>query len=137
MSVSGNTSPLEQSSDAGGFVWDVQEILAERVTARGDTELLVVWKTSWIPQSNMIADGPVLRAFMQIPKCKFVSAAGTISIPVEPGTTLAQECAFIAAYAESELALHISERDRSRGQSLGGGAKFKPVSYRKHRSRKH
>jgi hypothetical protein len=83
-------------------LWDVQEILAERTSISGENELLVVWKTSWIPRSNMDADGPVMRRFEKAPKCRFSTAAGSMRIilPVEPGTVLAQECATIAAAAD-------------------------------------
>ena len=64
---------------------------------------MVVWKTSWIPSSNMIADGPVLRRFRNSPKWNFSSAAGNMRIilPVEPGTVLARDCATVVAAADA------------------------------------
>ena len=64
-----STSP--SSSPSASYFWDVQEILAERTTFSGDHELLVVWKTSWIPKSNMLADGPVMRRFVEASKVLF------------------------------------------------------------------
>ena len=105
MSVADNHSTssieieIEGSSEA--HLWDVQEILAERTAISGEKELLVVWKTSWIPAKNMIADGPVMRRFSEAAKCKFSSAYGPmcITLPVEPGTALAHDCATVVAAA--------------------------------------
>lgn len=105
MSNSSKTpSPLSSSRDShDSHLWDVQEILAERTSITGENELLVVWKTSWIPCSNMIADGPVMTRFRDSPKWNFSSAAGAmcIKLPVEPGTILAQDCAMVVAAADS------------------------------------
>jgi hypothetical protein len=78
----------------------VQEILAERTTSSGDHELLVVWKSSWIPKSNMLADGPVMRRFEEAPKVMFrnsVDRKMRIILPVEPGTVLDDDCAYISS----------------------------------------
>ena len=89
-SPSASTSSVESD----GHLWDVAEILAERTTVSGDLELLVVWKTSWIPKANMIADGPVLRRFEAERKCSFTAGknAMRITLPVQPGTSLAADC---------------------------------------------
>jgi hypothetical protein len=88
-------SPETPGSNDGsnGCLWDVQEILAERTSITGENELLVVWKTSWIPKSNMIPDGPVMMRFESERKWKFGSAAGNLQIPVQGGTTLMWDCA--------------------------------------------
>ena len=52
--------------------WEVQDILAARTSATGDDEMLVVWKPSWAPVSN-IKDGPAIRRFMTATKWKFTS----------------------------------------------------------------
>lgn len=88
-----NRSPHSSSSPSptSGCIWDVQDILAERTTLQGDSELLVVWKASWIPKSNMEADGPMLRVFDTAPKIVFrntVVRSLRIFLPVEPGTVL-------------------------------------------------
>jgi hypothetical protein len=79
-------SQSPQSSDSDGYLWEVAEILAERTSIGGEVELLVVWKTSWVPKKNLMADGPVLRQFNESRKCKFTSATGVIKLAVEPGT---------------------------------------------------
>jgi hypothetical protein len=96
--MSGKPSPPSASTsssvDSDGHLWDVAEILAERTTVSGDLELLVVWKTSWIPKANMIADGPVLRRFEAERKCSFTAGknAMRITLPVQPGSSLAADC---------------------------------------------
>ena len=85
----GSSSPpsLTLAQDDDGCCWGVQEILAERSSTTGGKWLLVVWKTSWIPQHCIIAEGPVMRQFSHTQKCSYVTAAGTmrVELPVEPG----------------------------------------------------
>jgi hypothetical protein len=45
----------KQSRNSG---WEVIDILAEREDAQGNREVLVVWKPSWIPKTQL-ALGPV------------------------------------------------------------------------------
>ena len=82
-------SPNSSSSDSGQL-WDVQEILAERTSISGDNELLVVWKTGWVPKNN-VKPGPVLQRFRAAPKFRFKSKAGDIYWAVEPDTSLAHD----------------------------------------------
>lgn len=86
-------------SSSEGVMWDVAEILAERTSVSGENEVLVVWKPSWIPISNLQSDGPVLQQFSGGDKWKFSSACGAMRLflPVEPGTSLAADCATIRA----------------------------------------
>jgi hypothetical protein len=103
-------------SPSAGNIWDVQEILAERTTSSGDQELLVVWKTSWIPKSDMLADGPAMRLFDVSPKVIFRNSAVRemrIVLPVEPGTVLYDDCAEIGC-REAILA----QRQRPQPSSL-------------------
>jgi hypothetical protein len=81
-----------QADGSEELLWDVQEILAERTSISGENEFLVVWKTSWVPVSNMMQDGPEMRRFRDAPKCKFVSPAGSLYVEFQPGTTLASDC---------------------------------------------
>jgi hypothetical protein len=73
-------------------LWDVQEILAERSSVVAGKELLVVWKTSWIPKRNMISDGPVMRKWIESRKSKFRQGLDHITLAVEPGSSLAMDC---------------------------------------------
>lgn len=90
-SSSSNTSIDSNSSE--GQLWDVQEILAERFSASGGKELLVVWKASWIPHHCMVADGPVMRHFTRLKKISFVDTTETMRVvlPIEPGSSLAKD----------------------------------------------
>ena len=87
-------------------LWEVQAILAERTsTTPGSSEVLVVWKPSWIPITN-VPDGPILSKHHDAPKCRFMSSVGKIILPVEPGTTLADDIAAAAAWTERQIAIH-------------------------------
>lgn len=103
-------SPAPSSSNAG--VWEVQDILAEHTSVTGENEMLVVWKPSWIPISDM-ADGPVMQRFKIIPKWTYSSAKGSmrLKLPVEPGTVLADDCAaIVAAAVATNAAINASDR---------------------------
>ena len=108
--------PSPASSDSAGYIWQVQEILAERTSMGGQKELLVVWKTSWIPKENLMSDGPVMRQFTETRKWSYKSAAGAITLAVEPGTTLQIEC------DEAELdALRRMQRSETKDDSARAG----------------
>ena len=132
MSVSAS-SPAPSNSSTDGFIWAVQEILAERTSVSGENEVLVVWKTSWIPVSNLIADGPVLQQFQSTPKIVFSTRKGSMSVyvPVEPGTQLQADCVEIARRraaaeaAQAEAARTKIASDRTPRKALGGVAKRK------------
>ncbi len=125
-------SPAPSSSSNDGFLWDVQAILAERSSVSGENEFLVVWKPSWIPISNMMADGPVIQRYKATPKWTFSSAQGAmrISVPAEPGTPFAADCATIAARAAAAEAAKrtAAGTDRTPRKALGGVAKRYPTA---------
>ena len=135
MSVSAS-SPAPSNTSNDGFIWDVQEILAERTSVSGENEVLVVWKTSWIPVSNLIADGPVLQQFQCTPKIVFSTCytrTGSMSVyvPVEPGTQLQADFVEIARRRAAAEAAHAEAArtelasDRTPRKALGGVAKRK------------
>jgi hypothetical protein len=120
-------------------LWDVAEILAQRTSVTGDNELLVVWKSSWIPISNMQADGPVMRMFRNAPKCKFSSISGgmRLFLPMETGTVLAAGCSTNAVAANAaQASASVSAADafnRTPRKALGLVAKRAPQSHQKRR----
>jgi hypothetical protein len=129
MSETGNESAQLSSSESPpsieGNLWDVQDILAERETADGESEVLVVWKPSWIPKINMQHDGPVMRSFRKAFKARFDSgtALGTLILPVEPGTKLALDGAAV-------IRAHADKRQREANAAVAsalGGTHAKPV----------
>jgi hypothetical protein len=110
-----STSP--SSSPSASYFWpkwDVQEILAERTTFSGDHELLVVWKTSWIPKSDMLAapDGPVMSRFVAASKVLFRNSVVRdmrIIMPVSPGSVFDDDCTEIACL-DKENCQDVEER---------------------------
>lgn len=95
------TPSAESDNPNGGDIWDVQEILAERTTRTGENEVLVVWKTSWIPVTKLHENGPVIRRWNEARKWSSCAtcehAAMQLSLPVEPGSRLAGDLATFAA----------------------------------------
>jgi hypothetical protein len=110
---SASESPSSISSDGILQLWDVQEILAERTSGGGQTEILVLWKPSWIAISYMMSEGPVMRRFRAQPKMSFESESGLfrVKLPVEPGTKLAQD------FAEDKATV-IGDATRAAGHAV-------------------
>jgi hypothetical protein len=69
-----------------GDTYEVTEILAERKTFEGRTEVLVVWKSCWTPLS-MVREGPVLEDWRAVTKLK-TSGRMPVKLPVVHGTQL-------------------------------------------------
>ncbi len=86
---SNSTSPIPSEP----FLWDVQQILAERTSVCGANEVLVVMKVSWVPINSIYSDCPAMQRFKKTVKCTYSSESGAMSIklPVEPGSMLAQD----------------------------------------------
>ena len=82
-----------------GYIWDVQEILAERQSISTDeNEVLVVWKTEWIQKRCLIADCPALRRWNEAAKwasCEDCCGQASLQVvlPVEPGSRMATDLA--------------------------------------------
>jgi hypothetical protein len=51
----------------------------------------------------MIPDGPIMRRYNEARKWTFVSAAGVLILPVEPGTTLEQDCRIACDSAQAAI----------------------------------
>ena len=88
------------ASDAEeGYIWDVQEILAERPSISTDeNEVLVVWKTAWIQKRCLIADCPAMRRWNEAAKwasCEDCCGQASLQVvlPVEPGSQMATDLA--------------------------------------------
>ncbi len=95
-----STSESSTSQSSAAYLWDVSEILAERTTLSGDIELLIVFKTQWVPKGHLFDDCPAMQRYNQAGKYTFVSAAGAVTVLVPPGSSLAQDVDH--ATAESE-----------------------------------
>jgi hypothetical protein len=68
MAASSSVSSDSERSHTGD-TWEVAEILAERETFEGTTEMLVVWKCCWTSPS-LVREGPVLDNWRAVPKLK-------------------------------------------------------------------
>jgi hypothetical protein len=126
------SSPAPSNSSTDGFIWDVPEILSERTSVSGENDVLDVWKTSWFPVSNLIADGHVLQQFQSTPKIVFSTCRGSISVYVHgagysaPGRLCGNRKRRAAAEAaQAEAARTKIASDRTPRKALGGVAKRK------------
>jgi len=92
-SVSGS-SASDVSDDTA---WEVSEICAERTSLTGEHQVLVVWKTSWIPMSRLDADDSVLLKWQETAKWRSSLICDIcVALPAESGSQLAKEVAMIA-----------------------------------------
>jgi len=99
--------------------WEVQDILAARTSVTGDDEVLVVWKPSWTPISN-VKDGPGIRRYQTATKWKFTSAISgmRIILPVEPGTLLADDHAVMQQMAKAAKCKYRKDGSQVHAQDL-------------------
>jgi hypothetical protein len=111
------------SQSSNDQLGEVIDILASRSSSSlGCTEVLVVWKPSWIPITNVL-DGPILSKYLDARKCHFLSAAGKLLLPVESDSTLARDLAAAAERTDRHLELQARQDRRTPRMSLGSVAK--------------
>ena len=84
---SSDASDAEHSQE--GDTWEVAEILAERKTFEGRTEVLVVWKSCWTSIS-LVREGPVLDNWRAVTKLQ-TSGKMAVKLPVVAGTQLQRD----------------------------------------------
>jgi hypothetical protein len=96
-------SATSEAHASDAYAMDVQEILAERTTALGETEVLVVFKTAWIALTDLVSNANV-QHFIAAPKCKYSSSAGALLLPIQPGSSLAKDVAYATAVAAEFIA---------------------------------
>ena len=93
------SATADYDSTEEGYIWDVQEILAERPSISTDeNEVLVVWKTAWIQKRCLIADCPAMRRWNEAAKwasCEDCCGQASLQVvlPVEPGSQMATDLA--------------------------------------------
>jgi len=128
ISCSQSTSEEAQPIPLGEKLWDVQAILAERHSSfQSGSEVLVAWKPCWIPIENVPA-GPILSSFRDAAKARFQSSVGTIILPLDADTVLANDVASAVREAERQVLVHDQQQREQRGtprKSLGCVAKKK------------
>ena len=117
ITMSGSQAASDCGSEASDQspLWDVQEILAERSSATGANEVLVVWKTCWIPLANVQA-GYVKEAWEQTRKWTASSMTMQVMLAVEPNSQLEKDIKYIETAradmfaAQQERALSAKHR---------------------------
>ena len=82
-------NPLSPGS-VEGDLWEVQDILAQRLTLSGKVEYLVVWRSTWVSDVAVKA-GPVLRDWYAARKFKTCGAMA-VTLPIVRGTQLDSDC---------------------------------------------
>ena len=87
--VSMPKNPLSPGS-VDGDLWEVQDILAQRLTLSGKVEYLVVWRSTWVSDVAVKA-GPVLRDWYAARKFKTCGAMA-VTLPIVRGTQLDSDC---------------------------------------------
>ena len=103
------------SSEAGSEalseapLWDVLEILAERTSATGGNEVLVVWKPCWIPMLN-VKEGDVKEAWMAMRKWSSTSMTMQVMLAVEPDSQLEKDIAYIT---RARVAIAADQKQRA------------------------
>ena len=132
-STAASPTPSTTASSNDGFAWEVQEFIAERTSiTTGDNEILVVWKTSWMPLSSLIADSPAWRRWKDAQKwqschcgdCHSHNALMQVTLPVEDGSVMAADLAEgYASNARTYLRMERAAAARCRRADDGPWAK--------------
>ena len=90
-------------------LWDVQAILAERSSATGANEVLVVWKPCWIPFAN-VQEGYVKEAWELTRKWTASSMTMQVMLAVEPDSQLEKDIKYVE---KARAAMFAAQQDRA------------------------
>ena len=97
------SEPVPQApSDSDSHMMIPLSVLAERKSLSGESEVLVVWQPNWIPAADM-AGTQAFDDFQQASHCKFSSMIGSLTVPVNRGTKLAEDVAIVADKASRQI----------------------------------
>jgi hypothetical protein len=99
--INGTAAQLSPS-DSDSQVMQPQYVMAERINVSGEGEVLVVWKPNWIPSADM-ADMQVYDDFKKATHCKFDSTVGSLTLPVDRGSKLADDVSIVADKASRQI----------------------------------
>jgi hypothetical protein len=102
--------------------WEVQDILAERQTLSGETEVLVDWKCTWVPIS-LVKIGPVLIKWRQTNKFRTGHEAMDVALPVVRGTQLHKDCIIIRMSHGNRLMAQRNLAAKHTGKDAGSSKK--------------
>jgi hypothetical protein len=97
-----DTEP-QAESDSVSHIMIPQCVLAERKSLSGEGEVLVVWQPNWIPSADM-AGMQAYDDFQKASHCKFNSMVGSITLPVDRGSKLADDVSSVADKASRQIA---------------------------------
>jgi len=98
-----SNAPLSPSSDSDSHIMLPQYVMAERISLSGEGEVLVVWKPNWIPTADIL-DMQVYDDFKKATHCKFNSMVGSLTLPVDRGSKLADDLSSFADKATKQIA---------------------------------
>jgi hypothetical protein len=97
--------------------------LAERTSATGANEVLVVWKPEWIPITN-VRPGEVLDAWKSVPKWSSAAMSMKVMLPMASGSQLQKDVQHAhALYAARYAAQHQESRPTGPRKQLGKKAR--------------
>jgi hypothetical protein len=97
------SDPVPQApSDSDSHIMIPQCVVAERKSLSGESEVLVVWQPNWIPAADM-AGMQAYVDFQQASHCKFSSMIGSLTLPVDRGSKLAEDVAIVADKALKQI----------------------------------
>ena len=103
MANSSDTAPLSPPSNSDSHIMLPQYVMAERISSNGEGEVLVVWKPNWIPTADMV-DMQVYDDFKKASHCKFNSMVGSLTLPVDRGSKLADDLSSHCDKASKQIA---------------------------------
>jgi len=120
---SANTAGTNDNMTNAEDNWELQDILADRQTLSGESEMLVVWKCTWIPASS-VKDGPVLSKWLYTDKFKTGHDPMNVRLPVIRGTQLHKDCMIIRKnLAERNVAVTPTDNIAGSKKSKGSATK--------------
>jgi hypothetical protein len=102
-----DTEP-QAASDSDSHIMIPQCVLAERKSLSGEGEVLVVWQPNWMPSADM-AGMQAYDDFQKASHCKFNSMVGSITLPVDRGSKLADDVSSVADKASRQIAKFRSD----------------------------
>ena len=99
--VSDSEPPAQSDSDSHMMI--PQCVLAERKSLSGEGEVLVVWQPNWIPSADLLGMQSY-DDFQRASHCKFSSMIGSLTLPVDRGSKLAEDISNQADKATKQIA---------------------------------
>jgi hypothetical protein len=95
-------SESHAQSDSDSHIMIPQCVLAERKSLSGECEVLVVWQPNWIPSADL-RGMQSYDVFQRASHCKFSSMIGSLTLPVDRGSKLADDVSIVAGKASRQI----------------------------------